>query len=58
VTDTDAKTTVVRKDEIEDLRPSSGSIMPVGLIGVLGEAKVRDLLAFLATQPETKRPNR
>jgi putative heme-binding domain-containing protein len=47
VTDTDARTTVVRRSEIEEFRPSSTSIMPVGVAGVLGPGSMRDLLAFL-----------
>jgi putative heme-binding domain-containing protein len=47
VTDTSARTFIVRRDEIEQIRPSGTSIMPVGLSGVLGEAAVRDLVAFL-----------
>jgi putative heme-binding domain-containing protein len=49
VVDTEAKTTVLSKLEIEELRPSNTSIMPVGLIGALGEGKLRDLLAFLTS---------
>ena len=49
VTGTDARTAVVRRDEVEELRPSATSIMPTGLALGLGEAKVRDLLAFLLT---------
>lgn|GEM_PF-810599 len=37
------------KSDIEELHPSGTSVMPVGLAGALGEAKVRDLLAFLGT---------
>ena len=51
VTGTDAKTIVLRRDEVEELRPSATSIMPTGLALGLGEAKVRDLLAFLLTKP-------
>jgi len=51
VTDTDAKTTVVRRSEIEEFRPSPTSIMPVGLGGTLGEGTLRDLLAFLTNPP-------
>ena len=51
VTDTDAKSTVVRRSEIEELRPSSTSIMPVGLVGALGDGPLRDLLAFLTHPP-------
>lgn len=47
VTDTEAKTTVVPRNEIEELRPSATSIMPVGLVGAIGEANMRDLMAFL-----------
>ncbi len=39
----------VLKTEIEEFHPSSTSVMPVGLAGALGEAKVRDLLAFLVS---------
>ena len=42
VTDTEAKVTVVPRAEIEDLRASATSIMPVGLVGAIGEAKMRD----------------
>lgn len=48
VTDTDAKSTSIKRADVEELRPSSTSIMPVGLAGVLGEEGVRDVLAFLA----------
>jgi putative heme-binding domain-containing protein len=51
VTDTDAKSTVVRRSEVEEFRPSSTSIMPVGLIGALGDGPIRDLLAFLTRPP-------
>lgn len=47
VTDINGKDVVVRKLEIEDMNASSASTMPVGLAGALGEAKMRDLLAFL-----------
>ncbi len=50
VTDSDAKETVVPRAEIEEIRPGSASIMPVGLLPVLGEDKVRDLIAFLKSQ--------
>ena len=36
-------------EEIDQIRPSGTSIMPVGLAGGLGEAGVRDLIAFLAS---------
>jgi putative heme-binding domain-containing protein len=47
ITDINAKTTSVRRDHIDQIRPSGTSIMPVGLVGGLGEAAVRDLIAFL-----------
>jgi putative heme-binding domain-containing protein len=49
VTDTAAKTTTLRRDEIDQIRPSGTSIMPVGMAGGLGEAGVRDLIAFLTS---------
>jgi hypothetical protein len=51
VTDTDAKTTIVPRHQIAELRPSSTSIMPVGVVGALGDGSVRDLLAFLTRAP-------
>jgi putative heme-binding domain-containing protein len=51
VTDTDAKSVLIRRDEIEQLEPSPASIMPVGLVGVIGEEKTRDLLAYLTSAP-------
>ncbi|MFO0908636.1 MAG: c-type cytochrome [Isosphaeraceae bacterium] len=50
VTDTEAKATVVPRTSIEEIRPSATSIMPVGLAGVIGEGRLRDLIAYL-TQP-------
>lgn len=50
VSDTEAKTTVVPRAQIEEFRPSATSIMPVGLAGAIGEEKLRDLIAFL-TRP-------
>lgn len=47
VTDTEAKATRVLRAEIDDIRPSATSIMPVGLPGAIGEAGMRDLLAYL-----------
>jgi putative heme-binding domain-containing protein len=52
VVDTDAKATQVPKSDIEELHPTGTSIMPVGLAGVLGEAGMRDLVAFLRASPE------
>ncbi|WP_435008488.1 c-type cytochrome [Tundrisphaera lichenicola] len=47
VSDIDAKQTVIPRDEVEEIRPSASSIMPVGLLGALGEQGTRDLLAYL-----------
>jgi putative heme-binding domain-containing protein len=47
VTDTNANATLVKRSELDELRPSATSIMPVGLAGVLGEDKLRDLIAYL-----------
>lgn len=56
VVDTDAKATEVRRSDIEEFRASPTSIMPVGLVGVLGEDKLRDLLAFLTSRPGSGPP--
>ena len=45
----DAQYTTYSRDEVEELRPSNTSIMPVGLLGALGDDKTRDLLAFLTS---------
>ncbi len=47
VTDTNAQTTEVLRSEIEELRPTATSIMPVGIAGALGEAKMKDLVKYL-----------
>ncbi len=49
VTDTNAHATLIPRQEIEQIRPSANSIMPVGLTGALGEAAVRNLIAFLTS---------
>ena len=57
VTDTNAHTTVIRREEIREIRPSATSIMPPGLASALGDATVRDLIAFLTSSeppPATK----
>ncbi len=53
VGDIDAKFTTFPRVEVEEIRPSASSIMPVGLLGAIGEEQTRDLLAFLtsATTP-------
>ena len=47
VTDTSAKTTTIARSEIDQIRPSGTSIMPVGLAATLGPSNLRDLIAFL-----------
>jgi putative heme-binding domain-containing protein len=58
VTDTNAKVTTLNRDEIDQIRPSGTSIMPVGLAGGLGEANLRDLIAFLMQEPPATDPAR
>ena len=53
VGDIDAKFTVIPRAEVEEIRPSASSIMPVGLLGAIGEDRARDLLAYL-TDPARK----
>ena len=50
VGDIDAKFTTFPRAEVEEIRSSSSSIMPVGLLGALGEDQTRDLLAFLTSE--------
>jgi putative heme-binding domain-containing protein len=52
VTDTNAKSTVISRAQIQQIRPSATSIMPVGLAATLGDAAVRDLLAYLTNGRE------
>ncbi len=47
VTDTNAKVTTVRRDRIQEIRPSATSIMPPGLTAALGDSAVRDIIAYL-----------
>ena len=47
VTDTNARATLIPRSEIEQIRPSANSIMPVGLAATFGDAAVRDLIAYL-----------
>ena len=51
VLDTNAHATIVPRQEIEQIRPSANSIMPVGLTGALGASAVRDLVALLTSDP-------
>jgi putative heme-binding domain-containing protein len=54
ILDTDAKATEIPRAEVTDIQPSGASVMPVGLAGALGEGRVRDLLAYLRSQPPAK----
>jgi putative heme-binding domain-containing protein len=47
VIDTEAKSVTFPRGEIDQFRPAATSIMPVGLLPALGEARVRDLIAYL-----------
>lgn len=47
VIDTEAKSVTLPRAEIDELRPAATSIMPVGLVPALGEARIRDIVAYL-----------
>ncbi len=47
VIDTGAHETILNRADVTEIRPSATSIMPVGLAGVLGPDKLRDLIAYL-----------
>jgi putative heme-binding domain-containing protein len=51
VTDSNARTTILPRAQIEDLRASATSIMPVGVVGALGDGPLRDIMAFLTQEP-------
>lgn len=51
VGDTEGRETVVQRSSVEETRPSTVSIMPQDIPEQLGEAKLRDLLTFLLTEP-------
>ena len=53
VGDIDAKQTVIPRAEVEEIRPSASSIMPVGLLGAIGDERTRDLLAYLTGNPKS-----
>ncbi|XZE21414.1 c-type cytochrome [Pirellulaceae bacterium SH449] len=52
--DADAKPIVLAKDEIEEMKESKVSQMPVGLLDQLNEQEVRDLMAYLMTAGDSK----
>jgi putative heme-binding domain-containing protein len=47
----DGKETMVRATDVKELRPSSLSLMPAGLLDTLKDGQVRDLLTFLLHEP-------
>jgi len=48
----DGRDLVIRRDEVEELRPVRRSLMPEGLLKTLNDQQVRDLLAYLrSSQP-------
>jgi putative heme-binding domain-containing protein len=54
--DSNAQETVLLKQEIRELAPSSVSIMPKGLVDPLGPKALKDLLAFLTSSPTAPSP--
>ncbi|HVV00333.1 MAG TPA: ThuA domain-containing protein, partial [Verrucomicrobiae bacterium] len=53
---TDGKTKLVPRNQVEQLVPSSVSLMPEGLLTALKRAQVRDLLTFLLNAPPERTP--
>jgi len=51
VTDTNARSTVVPRSQLQQIRPSATSIMPIGLAATFGDAAMRDLIAYLTEEP-------
>jgi putative heme-binding domain-containing protein len=49
VTDTNAHATLIPRRDIEQIRPSGTSIMPVGLTATLGESAIRDIISYLTS---------
>jgi putative heme-binding domain-containing protein len=49
VTDTNAHASMIPRSEIEEIRASATSIMPVGLTGTLGDSAIRDIIAYLTS---------
>jgi putative heme-binding domain-containing protein len=50
----DAKEQIIPRSEVKEMRPSSVSLMPAGLIEGLGAGQVRDLLTFLLHAPPVR----
>jgi putative heme-binding domain-containing protein len=51
VGDKDAKETRIARDEVEEIHPSSVSVMPEGLAEAIGPEAMCDLLTFLLVEP-------
>lgn len=51
LSDTNAQVTTIDRASIEEMVPSTKSIMPEGLVEKLGAEGIRDLLTFLLTRP-------
>jgi len=51
VTDTNARSTLVPRSQLQQIRPSATSIMPIGLAATLGDGAVRDVIAYLTEPP-------
>jgi type 1 glutamine amidotransferase len=47
----DGKETSIRVTDMKELRPSSLSLMPAGLLDPLNDGQIRDLLTFLLNEP-------
>ena len=51
VSDQEGKTTIVPREDVEDIQASELSIMPEGIPKTLGPDRLRDLLTFLLVEP-------
>ncbi|MBU6174711.1 MAG: c-type cytochrome, partial [Planctomycetes bacterium] len=52
----DAKPLVIKKNEIEAMKPSKVSQMPVGLVDTLNAGELRDLIAYINSAGEKRSP--
>ena len=50
----DGKEQLVRRDDVSDMRPSTVSLMPTGLLEGLADGQVRDLMTFLLHEPPSR----
>lgn len=51
LSDREAKVTKLTREEIDEIKPSTLSVMPEGLLDQLGASKIKDLMCFLLTSP-------